>query len=299
MDLSQTTYSSCPLCGAEQFAPVVRARDFTVSGREFEIEQCSSCHLRFTQNIPDASSISTYYKSDSYVSHSDTNRGLINRVYHLVRKRSLNNKRRLIEKITGMHKGDLLDLGAGTGAFVQFMHLAGWKAIGMEPDDGARERARKMNGVDLLPVSEFMNQRKESFDAITLWHVLEHVHDLHGYLDQLKLLLRPNGKIFIAVPNYLSYDADYYKKYWAAYDVPRHLYHFSPDAMKALLRKHDLRLLQTKPMWFDAFYISLLSEKYKGGAAQWMKGLYRGFLSNVQALFKNEKSSSLIYIVGK
>ena len=198
-----------------------------------------------------------------------------------------------------MHKGDLLDLGAGTGAFVQFMHLAGWKAIGMEPDDGARERARKMNGVDLLPVSEFMNQRKESFDAITLWHVLEHVHDLHGYLDQLKLLLRPNGKIFIAVPNYLSYDADYYKKYWAAYDVPRHLYHFSPDAMKALLRKHDLRLLQTKPMWFDAFYISLLSEKYKGGSAQWMKGLYRGFLSNVQALFKNERSSSLIYVVGK
>ena len=192
-----------------------------------------------------------------------------------------------------------MDIGAGTGAFAAYMQQRGWDSTGLEPDETARERAAALYKLRLLPIGQLYSQAAESYDAITLWHVLEHVHDLHPYLEQLKKLLKREGRIFVAVPNYTSYDAAVYKGFWAAYDVPRHLYHFSPDALERLMEQHGLHLQATQPMWFDSFYISMLSEKYRNGRGSLLKAACTGALSNLKAFIDKSKCSSLIYVIGK
>lgn len=290
-------YNNCPACHRDAIAFQLKAKDFTVSGDVFEIWECNNCGLRFTQNIPSANSIGRYYQSENYISHSNTSKGLINRLYHSVRAITLRQKARLLRNTTGLSTGTLLDIGAGTGAFAAFMRSEGWRVTALEPDESARTVAREQNNICLLSLNEFFSLPEASFDAITMWHVLEHVHALHEYLEQLKKLLSTNGRAFIAVPNYTSYDAAFYKEYWAAYDVPRHLYHFSPKAMKMLVEKHGLKLAGVRPMWFDSFYVSLLSEKYRTGKQNLFRGAWTGLLSNINAIRNNENCSSLIYII--
>ena len=254
---------------------------------------------RFTQDVPDAESIGSYYKSKDYISHSNTSKGLINRLYQVVRKRTLKQKRKLICKVTDINQGDLLDVGSGTGAFVNEMQRNGWKAVGLEPDAGAREVAQNIFNCELKNIDDLFHLTPNSFDAITIWHVLEHVHDLHNYIHQLKNLLKQTGKIIIAVPNYTSFDAFVYKEYWAAYDVPRHLYHFSPTSMKYLVEKNGMHLKDVKPMWFDSFYVSLLSSKYKSGKTKWLNAMWTGLRSNLKAMNDNRKCSSVIYIISR
>ena len=300
MESSRITYALCPGCGSERLQPAFSATDHAVTGAVFEIWECTDCGLRITQNAPDPGSMKEFYQSENYISHTDTGKGLINRLYHFIRLQTLMNKRLLVGSATGIKKGKLLDIGAGTGAFVKHMKLNGWDPTGMEPDENARKLAKKIHEVDLLSSDHLYDPGEDLYDAITLWHVLEHVHDLHGYLDQLRKIVRPkHGRIFIAVPNYTSYDAGVYQRYWAAYDVPRHLYHFSPFSMKQLLIKHDFQLLSIQQMWFDSFYISLLSEKYKTGRTNFGSGLLNGTLSNAKAFINKEHCSSLIYIISK
>lgn len=316
-------YDSCPVCGSPGVNKVMTAADHTVSGESFEIWQCANCSLRFTQDVPGADHIGKYYKSENYISHTETNKGIVNWLYLQVRRFTLSGKRKLIEKITGVKKGKLLDIGAGTGAFVNDMSDAGWIAEGLEPDDAAIKRAAAAYGIQLKPSSELFNLAPAVYDAITMWHVLEHVHDLHAYIEQLKKLIKPSGKIFIAVPNYTSFDAGHYGASWAAYDVPRHLYHFSPASMKVLMEAHGLKIESIHPMWFDSYYVSLLSEKYRspipfkremrGGGAETvmqpgrgglisssgslLKGFWLGFRSNNRTFANRRKASSLIYII--
>ncbi len=292
-------YINCPLCGSAEINNVLSVKDHTVSGETFVIAECNSCTLRFTQDVPDAVSILPYYKSEDYISHTNTSKGLVNSIYKIIRKRTLVKKRNLVEKSTGIKKGSLLDVGSGTGAFVNEMKKKGWKAMGLEPDSDARSVAEELYNLDLKDVKEFYHLQSSSFDAITLWHVLEHVHDLASYVQQLKILLKDNGKIFIAVPNYTSLDAEIYKEHWAAYDVPRHLYHFSPQSILSLMEKNDLKIIQYKPMWYDGFYISLLSSKYKYGKSKWVSALWNGFRSNVRAMSNVKNCSSVIYVVSK
>jgi SAM-dependent methyltransferase len=297
--MSLINYTVCPSCFSESLQPILHAVDHTVSHETFAIWQCGHCSLRFTQDVPDAAAIGPYYRSEEYISHSNTTRGLVNSLYHLVRRQTLGNKRRLIQSATRGEQGRLLDIGAGTGAFVAYMQQEGWEVTGLEPDEVARERALTDNKVRLQDGAALFSLPAESYDAITLWHVLEHVHDLHPYLERLKQLIKKGGRIFIAVPNYTSYDAGVYGAAWAAYDVPRHLYHFSPDAMEGLLARHGLQLHFTQPMWFDSFYISMLSEKYRNGKGNLAGAVYRGLLSNVKAFVDKSKCSSLIYVTGK
>jgi SAM-dependent methyltransferase len=221
---------------------VLSAKDHNVSGETFPIAECSDCSLRFTQDVPDAVGILPYYQSEDYISHSNTSKGIINSLYQSVRKRTLRRKRKLLQRVTGMGKGNLLDVGSGTGSFVSEMNLHGWFVTGLEPDEGARQVAKKEYNVELKDMDQFFHLTAGSFDAITLWHVLEHVHELSPYVTQLKALLKEKGKLIIAVPNYTSKDTEIYKEYWAAYDVPRHLYHFSPKSMQVLMEKHGLKL---------------------------------------------------------
>jgi SAM-dependent methyltransferase len=219
----------------------------------------------------------------------------------------MNNKAKLINGKT-VKQRRILDLGAGIGAFLHAMEQKGWEINGIEPDEGARQQAKNLFNIELKETDTLNQLPENSFDAITLWHVLEHVHQLHDYVEKLKALLKPNGKIFIAVPNYDSLDASIYKLYWAAYDVPRHLYHFTPKAIDVLMKKHGLKVTSKRPMWFDSFYISLLSSKYKNaspadpvgrGKTNWLGAGMSGLRSNLKTVFNKDHCSSVIYIIEK
>ncbi len=292
-------YDKCPACGSARINPLLTAKDHTVSGEDFVIWQCADCTLRFTQDVPDAVQIGLYYQSEDYISHTDTAKGLVNATYQKVRRITLAQKAAMIVSATGKEKGKLLDVGCGTGAFLAAMKEKGWEVTGIEPDPGAREVARKTHQLEPLVAGEFYNLPAESFDAITLWHVLEHVHELHRYMEQLKTLLKNDGRLFIAVPNYTSTDANIYGGFWAAYDVPRHLYHFSPVALEKLAGMHGLKLQDKKPMWFDSFYISLLSSKYMKGKTSFFGSLISGSRSNAVALVNKDRCSSLTYVFEK
>ncbi|MGV3528309.1 MAG: class I SAM-dependent methyltransferase [Flavisolibacter sp.] len=296
--MSTIHYIHCPVCGSPHIDPLMGVKDHSVSGEQFAVWLCRDCSLRFTQDVPDENSIGPYYASPEYISHSNTDKGMLNKVYQAVRKRTLEGKAKLVISNT-VSKGSLLDVGAGIGAFLNVMKEKGWDVTGVEPDAGARKNAKELFDLELETTDRFYSLQENSFDAITLWHVLEHVHDLHRYVEQLKSLLKPDGRIFIAVPNYSAYDADKYKSYWAAYDVPRHLYHFSPEAVRRLVEQHGLKILGKKPMWYDSFYISLLSSKYKGKNVGWIGAAFTGLVSNARALLNTDNCSSVIYVVGK
>ncbi len=292
-------YDSCPLCGSPSLEARFSAKDYTVSGKIFVVTACRYCSGMYTQDVPGQEEIGPYYKSENYISHSDTKQGLVNNLYHKVRAITLKGKRDLVQKFTNKESGTILDVGAGTGAFLNTMKEAGWDTNGLEPDEVAKKIAKTQYNIDLQPLDEFFDLPHEKFDVITMWHVLEHVHELHQYMDKLKQLLSKDGKLFIAVPNYTSADAHFYKKYWAAYDVPRHLYHFSPKSMRILVEKHGMHILAKKRMWFDSYYVSMLSEKYKTGKDNHLKAVLVGLYSNLIALFNKDKCSSVIYVIGK
>lgn len=292
-------YNECPVCGSNNFTEFLRAKDYTVSGDTFELVRCANCSLAFTQNIPEEEEIGKFYQSEDYVSHSDTAKGLVNKVYHIVRRRTLVSKRKLLQSTTGKPKANLLDVGSGTGAFLNEMKLAGWAVSGVEADSGARSIAKKLYEIDTLGNDKLFGFPLQSFDAITLWHVLEHVYDLHGYLKQFHRLMSSDGKLIVAVPNYTCTDAEIYGSYWAAYDVPRHLYHFSPQSMETLMKANGFVITKILPMWYDSFYISMLSEKYKTGYTNLLSAFISGLRSNFNAFTDKSKCSSVIYIIEK
>lgn len=289
----------CPVCGSNQIAFFLKAKDKMVSIESFEVWQCGQCTVCFTQDVPDASEIGKYYQSSEYISHSNTSKGYINKLYHFVKKITLQSKKRLIESNCTNLKGNLLDIGAGTGAFASVMKIAGWHVTGLEPDEIARKNAQKDFNIELLPVENLCHFQPGSFDVITLWHVLEHIHLLHDYLDKIYSLLNDTGVLIIAVPNYTSYDAVKYAENWAAYDVPRHLYHFSPAGMRLLLDQHRFNIIKRNAMWFDSFYVSLLSEKYASGKGSFLKAFINGSISNLKSIGKPQNCSSIIYIAKK
>lgn len=292
-------YKSCPVCNRQKIDQQFSAKDYTVSQNIFSIWQCNDCTVRFTQDVPAQDAIGAYYASENYISHSDTKKGIINSLYHLVRKRTLGTKKNLIVKETGISTGAILDIGCGTGAFLDTMQTAGWHISGLEPDETARTKAAELYNILPQESDKLFELQLGSFNAITMWHVLEHVHNLHAYIKQIETLLAPAGKLFIAVPNYTSKDATIYGEHWAAYDVPRHLYHFSPESIEQLVSMHGLKLTAVKPMWFDSFYVCMLSEQYKNGKGNIIKAVLNGLKSNVKAWSNTRKCSSVIYVVSK
>jgi 2-polyprenyl-3-methyl-5-hydroxy-6-metoxy-1,4-benzoquinol methylase len=287
---------NCPVCTGTELGHYLTVKDHSISGESFNISTCKSCGFRFTNPIPTEETIGKYYQSEDYISHSDTNKGIINKLYHLVRKQSLKSKLNLINKAVP-NKGTILDIGCGTGYFLQSCKENGWKIEGMEPDPNARLLAEKNTGqsiyTDLFSVKE-----EKKYDVITLWHVLEHVHKLNKSIQHIHKLLKPNGVLVIAVPNHLSYDSVIYETFWAAYDVPRHLYHFTQMDMNKLLIKHNFTQTDLKPMVFDSFYVSMLSDKYKYGKTNYFRAFLNGFQSNTKAA-SQKNYSSLIYVFKK
>lgn len=291
---------SCPICNTSTCYKVLSSHDFSLTNDTFYVAQCANCSLRITFPIPSKEAIGKYYNFKEYISHSDTNKGFFNKIYHFVRKRTLLQKSIWVQSLFTGYKGNLLEVGAGTGAFANAMSLKGWNVTALEPDAASRRLAAEIHGLNVFPIENLYKLESNQFDVITLWHVLEHVHDVKAYLHQFHTLLKPNGRLIIAVPNYTSYDASFYKKYWAAYDLPRHLYHFSPVSMISLLQSTHFNLAQIKPMWYDSYYVSILSEKYKKtGLMGIVRALLIATISNLIAYKNNKRTSSLIYEIKK
>ncbi|WP_298532261.1 class I SAM-dependent methyltransferase [uncultured Algibacter sp.] len=270
-------------------------KDHSVSGEEFKLIQNSEYGFLETTPQPSLEKLPTYYESEDYISHTDSKRNLFEKVYHLVRTFSLKKKLSLINSFLSEEK-HLLDIGCGTGDFLQIAQSNGWTISGIEPNSEARVIANSKTNATVFDTSQLSSFKKKSFDVITLWHVLEHLPDLESQIVSFKKLLKPKGRLVIAVPNYNSYDAKHYKEFWAAYDVPRHLWHFNQESISKLMVTQDFEVEKVKPMWFDAFYVSLLSEKYKSGKMKPIKGFFIGLLSNLKACSSKE-ASSLIYII--
>jgi len=289
-------YNECPVCSGTSISKVFSCQDYTVSRKFFNILECANCTVRFTQNVPDLSEIGNYYASEDYISHTDTNKGLKNKLYHAVRKFTLNQKKNLLLTTTKLSKGKILDVGCGTGSFLEIMKSAGWETVGLEPNADARKQTSLKN-IECYEPDYLFNLPDKQFDVISLWHVLEHIHDLHNNIVQFKRLLKDNGLLVIAVPNYTSSDATHYDAFWAAYDVPRHLYHFSTHSMKILLEMHQLTIASIKPMWFDSYYVSLLSEEYKENDLGFLKAIKHGTISNYNAMLNPNLASSIIYLI--
>jgi 2-polyprenyl-3-methyl-5-hydroxy-6-metoxy-1,4-benzoquinol methylase len=291
---------NCPVCNHPNPQIALESKDFSLTQESFTILHCTQCSLRFTSPVPSQDEIGKYYKFIEYISHTDVKHGWMNRLYHSVRTKTLAQKTKWVQSLFTGHKGHLLDIGAGTGAFVYAMQQKDWKVIGLEPDATTREKAYENYKIRLQSTDTIFNLPENEFEVISMWHVLEHVHALKPYLTQCFKSLKQNGRLIIAVPNYTSFDAKYYKNYWAAYDLPRHLYHFSPQSMTVLLNEIGFEIVSLKPMWYDSFYVSLLSEKYKqsGKLGMFIAGII-GLLSNLFAIKDPSKASSIIYEVRK
>lgn len=286
----------CPICNHKDFNPYSTTKDYTITGEEFRLIQCTHCTFIVTSPRPDKESIGKYYASENYISHSDKSKTLFDKIYFIARRITLNWKHELIKEYF-KSPANILDYGCGTGEFLSHMKRKGWNTKGIEPAQAARQKANQLLDNN---VSEGLEANKDgSFQIITLWHVLEHIHDLNDTLQKLKSLLTTEGIIIIAVPNPMSNDSRHYKNKWAGYDVPRHLWHFTQDTMTKLLKKNGLKVVQIKPMRLDSFYVSLLSEGYKNSSQPKLiagvKAFIQGLFSNLSAA-KTKEYSSLIYI---
>lgn len=269
-------------------------KDHSVTKEEFKLIKDAESDMLVTTPQPDAKNLFRYYESEDYISHTDSKRSLFEKIYQLIKQYALNKKLRIINKFSSP-QGALLDVGAGTGDFLLCAKKGGWQIQGIEPNLKARKLAEEKGVYLREDIDEITNQK---FDVITLWHVLEHVPDLKNYIVTLKGLLKENGTLIVAVPNYESYDAKYYKEFWAAYDVPRHLWHFSIRSISILFSKENMKVVKILPMVFDSYYVSLLSEKYKTGKMNYVNALFVASMSNLKAKF-SKNYSSLIYIIKK
>ncbi len=270
-------------------------KDHTVSHTSFQLRYDAELDLLHTFPQPKEDDLGKYYESDDYISHTDSKRTLFEKAYHWVKKRALQQKVKLVEK-QQPKKGSLLDMGCGTGDFLQLAHQSGWKTTGIEPNAKAKQIAASKGASFISSTTEAASQ---SFDAVTLWHVLEHLPNLEAQIKELQRLLKTDGTLLIAVPNYKSFDAVYYKEFWAAYDVPRHLWHFSKTSIQRLVEQVGMEVVSIRPMKFDSFYVSMLSEKYKTGKMNYLKAFCVGLYSNWKAGQTKEYSSHIYVIKNK
>jgi 2-polyprenyl-3-methyl-5-hydroxy-6-metoxy-1,4-benzoquinol methylase len=284
----------CTVCGKNSFSNYLQGRDYFLTQEEFTIVKCDNCGFLFVNPRPDVNEISKYYKSEEYISHSNTKKGLLNKVYHIIRKKNHKKKFDLISSYK--QSGTILDIGCATGEFLNFLKKQNWKTIGVEPDVTAQNFAKSKYGLNVFSEDFLDKTEPAKIDVITMWHVMEHVHILRQRMQQIKRLLVKDGIAFIAVPNVACYDARHYGEFWAGYDLPRHIYHFTQESMIRLFEKHNFKLDRIVPMEYDAYYISMLSEKYKSGSKNLWKAFWNGYRSNQWAKKNENNYSSLIFI---
>jgi SAM-dependent methyltransferase len=287
----------CPVCLNKNLAKKLHCTDHTSSKEKFTIVSCETCDFTFTNPRPKDKSLGEYYKSEMYISHTNSSKGLFNWMYQSVRKYAIGTKLTLLKSVTNF--GYHLDVGCGTGEFLNACQQAGFKVAGVEPSKLAREQAVNNYSLSVSEDANLEQFKDDTFDSISMWHVLEHVPNLIKTITELKRILNKNGKIIIAVPNHKSWDSSYYREFWAAWDVPIHLWHFSKETIELLFNKNGFKLIKTRSMLFDSFYVSLLSEEFKTGKKKFINGFFIGIISNIIGLFTKRGCSSTIYVFEK
>ena len=288
--------NKCPWCGSDKAQINLWLRDEFLTKEDFHICECLNCGLLYTMPRPSKDQIGAYYKSEEYYSHQENTKGFIPKVYERVKKVNLKHKYKLATN--GLNVGKLLDIGCGVGDFLHTAEMHGWECTGVEPSEVAKAIAQqRMNG-KIISSEDLESIPDGYFDLITMWHVLEHVDDLKWQVAQLRRLIKPEGRIVIALPNYKSYDGQYYKELWAAYDVPRHLNHFNKTTLTKIFKTSGLELIKMDKLRWDAYYISYMSEQYKLHSLPLIRGVYQGWISNCKARRSGEWSS-LVYVFEK
>ncbi len=289
----------CLVCGSGNTAHYLQTCDFFLTREKFSLSRCADCGFVFTSAHPGEEEMGKYYASESYLSHSDSPENFSARLYRVTRNFMVRKKRKLAEKAAGTRKGRLLDIGSGSGYFAGEMKRSGWNVTGIEINDGARELSAARFNIEVFPPDRVKALPDSEFGCITLWHVLEHFQDPVSYCAEIHRVLKPAGTCIIALPNCSSFDAEHYREHWAAYDVPRHLWHFSPGTFRRFAGMTGFRVSGVKSLPLDVFYISSLSEKYKGTKLHFIKGILRGTWFSFLSIFNKEKSSSLVFILRK
>jgi 2-polyprenyl-3-methyl-5-hydroxy-6-metoxy-1,4-benzoquinol methylase len=291
----QEVLTQCPVCSGSDFSTFLEGKDYFLSNESFVIQSCKECGFKFTNPRPDSNSIISYYDSEKYISHNAKNGGLTTTIYRLARYFSIRNKYAIIKSHSPGKR--ILDIGCGTAELLNYCQKKRMEVHGVEPNEKAREFAKTKYSLNIVGNLNELKEKGEKFDCICLWHVLEHLPSLTQSLEDISCLLQIEGIIIIAVPNSESWDAKHYKKFWAAYDLPRHLYHFSEKSIIRLLKNHALGIIKTIPQKLDAFYISLLSERYKSGHGNFFMALLQGIISNFRAWEKRDAYSSTIFVI--
>jgi|TARA_B110000444_G_scaffold17376_1_gene14773 2-polyprenyl-3-methyl-5-hydroxy-6-metoxy-1,4-benzoquinol methylase len=284
----------CTYCKYEKNNHFLESKDYSTSKEIFNIVKCEKCNLLYTNPRPKEKDIGKYYLSENYISHTNETKGIFNFMYHTVRKYAIYSKTKLLAQnsIIGKH----LDIGSGTGEFLNACKKRGYKCLGIEPSNIARENSEHNFDLDISEDTDLQHLKKNAFDSISMWHVLEHVYDLDDTVKNLSRIINKNGTLIVAVPNHMSFDAKFYKKFWAAWDLPIHLNHFNVETITKIFEENNFDLKKKKGMIFDSFYVSLLSNQYKSGRKQYLKGFLIGLISNISAFFKLSEYSSTIYI---
>jgi 2-polyprenyl-3-methyl-5-hydroxy-6-metoxy-1,4-benzoquinol methylase len=287
--------ASCPVCGNIVFTHFLDVTDHFLTQEEFSIQECNSCRFRFINPRPGKQEIGRYYQSEEYISHDSGKNDLQSRIYKFARILSIRKKFSIVRNYS--FGGTILDIGCGTGEFLYYCRKKNFEVKGVEPNGKARAFALSKNEILANEHLESLSDSPGSFNCITMWHVLEHIHNLNDLVIQAKRLLAPEGVFIVAVPNSNSWDAEKYQKFWAAYDVPRHLYHFTKETMQKLASRNGLEIIKIYPQGLDAYYVSLLSEKYLTGKTNYLKSILFGFWSNLQAKKQDIGHSSLIFVM--
>lgn len=287
----------CPICESNSFSIALIAKDYFFTQETFQIMKCNSCEFLFTNPRPNSAELNWYYQTDEYLSHDTTKKTGLSVIYSFFRNVSIKRKYSLISKIK--FNGKILDIGCGTGEVLKYFNQKGWETLGIEPAETPRNFAVSEYGLSVFNENHLDKLQTASFDIITMWHVLEHVSDLNERISQVKRILKNDGTLIIAVPNSKSWDARHYKNYWAAWDLPRHLYHFSSVSIANLMSKHSLSIKKIQPLKFDSYYVSMLSEKYQSGKTNYVKSVLNGFRSNFSAKHHSGNYSSLIFQIKK
>ena len=285
-----------PVCSGKSFRLKLVCKDYSASLEDFNIVSCETCGFVFTNPRPNNNDIDRYYETENYISHSNNKKGFFNFLYQSVRRITIKKKVSMIRKLGAK---SLLDIGCGTGEFLNEAQIKGINVFGIEPSEKARRQCQKNYNLTVSESANLEEYKHGSFDCITMWHALEHMPDLNKLIKETHRIIKNNGKLIIGVPNYKSWDANYYKQHWAAWDVPIHFWHFSKESIEKIFKKHGFILSENKPMFFDSFYVSILSEEYKSGKKRFIKGIIAGAISNIIGWLTKRGFSSTIYVFEK
>ncbi|MGJ8683020.1 MAG: class I SAM-dependent methyltransferase [Nonlabens sp.] len=275
---------------APTYTHFLTVQDYFLTQEKFELYKNEQTEVLKT--TPQPENLESYYESENYLSHDDSQDSFFARCYQYAKGWNLKSKKSLIGKYAV--DGKILDIGAGVGDVVGALKKSGYDAVGYEPSKKARIFAAR-KGIELLDQTDSI--QPNSIKVISMYHVLEHVPDYDKQIADIKNWLQEDGVLILALPNYNSFDAKWFKQHWAGYDVPRHLFHFNKRAVRNVFQG-DFEIVSTKPMWFDSFYVSILSARYQKKKLAFVYGIIIGLISNIAALFSKEPSS-IVYVLKK